>query len=147
MTPWKWSIVSGAFLQKGSRRRLPWTELRLPGHRRHGCRCDALKLYEIGDNHGWATILAEMHRFVRDDTTYGPEEIKNTVVSFGCHLDRRPPFAPDGHAVPALGVTDRAFRHGARFGRRDELLGSHSRTISDSFRVQKMIWTRGRYPA
>jgi hypothetical protein len=59
------------------------------------------------------TILAEMHRLVQEGATYGPEEIKNTGVSFGCHLNRRPLFAPGGHAVPALGVTDRALRHGA----------------------------------
>ena len=54
-----------------------------------------------------------MHWLVREDATYGPEEIKNTVVSFGCHVDHRPPIAPEGHAIPALSLIDRAFRHGA----------------------------------
>ncbi len=80
------------------------------------------RLYEIGDIHGRAGILAEIHRLVREDVTHGAEEIKNTVVRFGCLVDRRPPFALDGRAAPALGMTDRAFRHGARFGRRDERL-------------------------
>ena len=38
---------------------------------------------------------------VREDVTHGPEEIKNTVVSFGC---LRPPVALDGRDAPAAGM-------------------------------------------
>ncbi|MCZ6770835.1 MAG: hypothetical protein O7G83_02455 [Proteobacteria bacterium] len=45
-------------------------------------------------------------------------------------LPSYPPFALDGRAAPTVGMIDRAFRHGARFGRRDEQLGSYPRTTA-----------------
>ncbi len=69
-----------------------------------------------------------------------PRRVKNTVVRFGCHGDHRSPFALDGRDAPAVGVIDRAFRHGARFGRRDERLSLHPppRATHGNFRVPEI---------
>ena len=50
------------------------------------------KAYGNGHFHGRTGILAEIHRLVREDVTHGSAEIKNTVVGFGCFVDRSPAF-------------------------------------------------------
>ena len=72
-----------------------------------------------------------------------PKRSRTPLSGSVASSDRGPPFALDGRDVPAVGRTDRVCRHGARFGRRDERLGSHPRATLGNVRApKKMIWTR-----